>query len=142
MSDELQKARARLVRLIHLRHLGLDPAIGRFRSNEANTANALEYAVGERLERAVGAGDWRGTRTGRIYDDCSPAPGPFFDRERENWIASLRRHAITTQGIDVVTVDIRDRGLSQAQLSEVVAALNDLPPPAQRKVLVLLNEAD
>lgn len=142
MSDDpdLQHARARLVRLLHLRHLGLDPAISRYRANEARTADAVEAAAGERLERAMGGGDWRGTRTGRIYDDCSPAPSQFFDREFDNWSASLLRHATLTQGIDVVTVDPRGRGLTREQMARMVAALNALPDAAKRKVLVLLDD--
>lgn len=144
MTDDpnLQRARAQLVRLLHLRHLGLDPAISRYRANEARTANAVEAVTGERLERATGVGDWRGTRTGRIYDDCSPAPGRFFDAQFDNWTASLIGHTMQTQGIDVVTVDPRGRGLTRAQMARLVAALNALPDAAKRKVLLLVDVED
>lgn len=134
---ELQAARARFVRLLHLRHLGLDPAVRRYRANEACTANALEHAVGERLERATDRGDWRGTRTRRIYDDCSPAPGKFFDRELGNWRKSLQEHILR---YDIVTVDLRNRSLTREQIARVVKTLNALPPTSKQKVLVLLDE--
>ncbi len=136
-AEDLQKARARLVRLLHLRHLGLDPAIKNFRSNEANTANALEHALGIRFERSLGAGDWQGS-DGRIYDDCSPAKSQFFNAQ--SWAKSLHKHLFQKQGIHVVTVDLRDRGLTTEQLSEVTAGLNALPQSAMGRVVVLLNQ--
>ena len=139
-NDELRKVRARFVRLLHLRHLGLDPAIKGYRANETRTADALERAIGERLERSAGVGDWRGTTSGRIYDDCSPPRSAFFDRELDNWRAKVIGHATVTQGIDIVTVDVRDRDLTRQQIARAVETLNDLPEAAKRKVLVLMNQ--
>jgi len=143
MTDpRLQAHRARLVRLLHLRALGLDPAIDAYRTNEANTADALEQVTGERLERALGGGDWRGTRTHRIYDDCSPPRAPFFDRQLDNWRASLLRHATLTMGIDIVTVDLRNRDLTRPQIAAAVSLINALPQVARRKVLLLVSAED
>ncbi len=140
--EDLRDARTRLVRLLHLRHLGLDPDIKGFRSNEANTANALEHTVGERLERSTTVGDWRGTRTGRIYDDCSPPRYPFFDAQFDNWQQAVIGHATLKQGVQIVPVDLRNRDLTQDQIRRVVEALNALPDPARRKVLVLFDAED
>lgn len=141
-SEDMTKARARLVRLLHLRHLGLDPAIKKYRSNEARTADALEHVLDERLERSTGVGDWRSTVTGKVYDDCGPAPTQHFEQQYDTWVAALRAHAITTQGIDVVPVDLRQKNLSPHQTARVVTAINHLPLAAKRKILVLVNHDD
>ena len=141
MSDSnLQAGRARLVRLLHLRRLSWDPDIGKFRSNEGTTADAIEKCFNDPLERVEGGGDWRGTRTGRIYDDCSPPPTQFFDVQFDKWRASLISHATAKVGVNIVTVDLRFRNLNPEQIDRIAAAAAALPRTARKKVWLLLND--
>lgn len=147
-TDGLQKQRARLTRLMHLRHLGLDPARGgkgpkAYRADEANTADALEKVLGLRLERSQGTGDWiardaNGAIT-RVYDGCSPSRSQYFDASFDAWTESLHKHAVTTQGIDVVVIDLRLRGLTLRQMKRVIDAVKALPDAGQAKVLFLVD---
>ena len=52
----------------HLRDLGMDPAVGKYRSDEAETAQRVEQQLGIRLRRAAGGKvDWIGP-DGETYD--------------------------------------------------------------------------
>ncbi|ARE41398.1 hypothetical protein RGUI_3257 [Rhodovulum sp. P5] len=148
---QLKEGRSRLVRLLHLRHLGLDPdqggqGEGAYRSNEANTANALEHVLGKRLERSqknIG-GDWvsrgAGGAVDKVYDDCSPPRHAFFETQFDNFRASLKRHTSQKSGIHVVVVDVRNRDLTPDQIKRVLSVIKELSPGERKKVLLLVNE--
>lgn len=67
--------------------LGMDPAVGKWRGNERDTALRVEQKEGVSPERyrpgpPPDKGDWIDKATGKVYDGCDPAPTAFFDRDR------------------------------------------------------------
>jgi hypothetical protein len=126
---EIKAAMTPAEREAHYRSLGSDPATGgRYRANEAATADRLEDARGISLERYQPAldqkGDWFDVATGQVYDGCSPPPTAHFDRQLVAggpYEASLREH-LAHPTVDRVVVDVSGLGLTAAQLQ----ALDDL----------------
>ncbi|MFC5924038.1 WXG100 family type VII secretion target [Micromonospora vulcania] len=84
--------------------LGMDPATGRFRPGEAETAIRLEQERGVRLSRAPAdsSADWVDD-VGRTYDAVGNFPGQFFDRQWPQLQYQIERHL---DKADLVPVDV------------------------------------
>ncbi|WP_410813754.1 WXG100 family type VII secretion target [Micromonospora sp. 067-2] len=84
--------------------LGMDPATGRFRPGEADTAVRLEQEQGVRLTRAPAdsSADWVDD-AGRTYDAVGNFPGQFFDRQWPQLQYQIERHL---DKADLVPVDV------------------------------------
>ncbi|MEU7750481.1 WXG100 family type VII secretion target [Micromonospora sp. NPDC049171] len=84
--------------------LGMDPATGRFRPGEAETAARLEQEVGVRLQRAPAdsSADWVDD-AGRTYDAVGNFPAQFFDRQWPQLQYQIERHL---DKADLVPVDV------------------------------------
>ncbi|MGW3615572.1 WXG100-like domain-containing protein [Micromonospora arida] len=84
--------------------LGMDPATGRFRPGEAETAVRLEQELGVRLQRAQAdsSADWV-DEAGRTYDAVGNFPGQFFDRQWPQLQYQIERHL---DKADLVPVDV------------------------------------
>ncbi|MEH1163921.1 WXG100 family type VII secretion target [Micromonospora sp. CPCC 205539] len=84
--------------------LGMDPATGRFRPGEAETAVRLEQERGVRLSRAPGdsSADWVDD-AGRTYDAVGNFPRQFFDRQWPQLQYQIERHL---DKADLVPVDV------------------------------------
>ncbi|PZG18358.1 hypothetical protein C1I95_13755 [Micromonospora craterilacus] len=87
-----------------IRDLGMDPATGRFRPGEADTAVRLERELGVRLTRAPAdsSADWVDS-TDRTYDAVGNFPGQFFDRQWPQLQYQIERHL---DKADFVPVDV------------------------------------
>lgn len=104
-----------------------------------DTALRLESQTGAHLERFQPQpgekGDWRDTNTGLVYDGCSPAPGPHFDRTfNKSYKRSLDDH-LNHPTVDRVVIDVTGLNLSPAQLQRLEAHLASLPPAHQAKIV-------
>ncbi|MFI6271445.1 WXG100-like domain-containing protein [Micromonospora zamorensis] len=84
--------------------LGMDPATGRFRPGEAETAVRLEQELGVRLQRASAdsSADWV-DEGGRTYDAVGNFPAQFFDRQWPQLQYQIERHL---DKADLVPVDV------------------------------------
>ncbi|MGC4796222.1 WXG100 family type VII secretion target [Micromonospora saelicesensis] len=84
--------------------LGMDPATGRFRPGEAETAVRLEQELGVRLQRAPAdsSADWVDD-AGRTYDAVGNFPAQFFDRQWPQLQYQIERHL---EKADLVPVDV------------------------------------
>ncbi|MET7951176.1 WXG100 family type VII secretion target [Micromonospora sp. NPDC005324] len=84
--------------------LGMDPATGRFRPGEAETAVRLEQELGVRLQRAPAdsSADWV-DEAGRTYDAVGNFPAQFFDRQWPQLQYQIERHL---DKADLVPVDV------------------------------------
>ncbi|MCG5470445.1 WXG100 family type VII secretion target [Micromonospora sp. LAH09] len=84
--------------------LGMDPATGRFRPGEAETAVSLEQELGVRLQRAAAdsSADWV-DEAGRTYDAVGNFPARFFDRQWPQLQYQIERHL---DKADLVPVDV------------------------------------
>ncbi|MEU5873007.1 WXG100 family type VII secretion target [Glycomyces sp. NPDC047369] len=84
--------------------LGMDPATGRFRPGEAETALRLEQELGVRLHRAPAdsSADWVDD-AGRTYDAVGNFPGQYFDRQWPQLQYQIERHL---DKADLVPVDV------------------------------------
>ncbi|MFF5180655.1 WXG100 family type VII secretion target [Micromonospora sp. NPDC000316] len=87
-----------------VRELGMDPATGRFRPGEAETAVRLEQKLGVQLSRAPAdsSADWVDS-AGRTYDAVGNFPGQFFDRQWPQLQYQIERHL---DKADLVPVDV------------------------------------
>ncbi|MEU8110847.1 WXG100 family type VII secretion target [Micromonospora sp. NPDC048947] len=87
-----------------VRDLGMDPATGKFRPGEAETAVRLEQEVGVRLQRAPAdsSADWV-DGAGRTYDAVGNFPAQFFDRQWPQLQYQIERHL---DKADLVPVDV------------------------------------
>jgi hypothetical protein len=117
--------------------LASDPAVGKLRPDEAATALRVEQAEGTTLKRynppAGKKGDWVND-SGVVYDGVSPAPSAYFDKQLGNWKASLADHIAK---VDKAVVDLNGKGLTPAQVQQVVDHINALPPAEKAKVILL-----
>jgi RHS repeat-associated protein len=131
-SMSLPTARTGLVRQLHLRELGLDPAMGEkgYRAVEATLAGALESS-GVRLSRALDVGDWV-DRAGRVYDAVGSVDAKHF--VLEGVTSAIRRH-LGTPGVDLVVVDAR--GYNAHQFAAVGQFLGKLSPEDQARIIVV-----
>lgn len=87
-----------------VRELGMDPATGRFRPGEAETAVRIENELGVRLRRAPtdSSADWV-DESGRTYDAVGNFPAQFFDRQWPQLQYQIERHL---DKADLVPVDV------------------------------------
>jgi hypothetical protein len=142
LTGELAAARkesiTNLSRVLHQVELGTDPAKGgKYILDEAVTGARLEAELGSRLSReTTGAGDWV-ARSGKVYDAASPPPTEHFNEKSfGRWQESIQSH-LNKQGIDVIVVDIYQRGLNSAQAEMVIAYLASLPNAQRARILIL-----
>ncbi|MET8234240.1 WXG100 family type VII secretion target [Micromonospora sp. NPDC005298] len=84
--------------------LGMDPATGKFRPGEAETAVRLERELGVTLTRAPveSSADWV-DEAGRTYDAVGNFPAQFFDRQWPQLQYQIVRHL---DKADLVPVDV------------------------------------
>ncbi|WP_405431908.1 WXG100 family type VII secretion target [Micromonospora sp. NBC_00617] len=84
--------------------LGMDPATGRFRPGEAETAVRLEQEMSVTLHRAppASSADWV-DEAGRTYDAVGNFPAQFFDRQWPQLQYQIERHL---DKADLVPVDV------------------------------------
>ncbi|MEU7923832.1 WXG100 family type VII secretion target [Micromonospora sp. NPDC049107] len=84
--------------------LGMDPATGRFRPGEAETAVRLEQEMCVILHRAspASSADWV-DESGRTYDAVGNFPAQFFDRQWPQLQYQIERHL---DKADLVPVDV------------------------------------
>ncbi|MFF0318786.1 WXG100 family type VII secretion target [Micromonospora sp. NPDC005252] len=84
--------------------LGMDPATGRFRPGEAETAVRLEQEMSVILHRAppASSADWV-DEAGRTYDAVGNFPAQFFDRQWPQLQYQIERHL---DKADLVPVDV------------------------------------
>lgn len=101
--------------------LGMDPATGRFRPGEAETALRLEAALGVRLTRAPAesSADWV-DEAGHTYDAVGNFAGRFFDRQWPQLQYQIERHL---DKADFVPVDVSR--FSAEQISQVERFIAD-----------------
>ncbi|MFG1654506.1 WXG100 family type VII secretion target [Micromonospora sp. NPDC049275] len=87
-----------------VRELGMDPATGRFRPGEAETATRLEQHLGVTLRRAPteSSADWV-DEAGRTYDAVGNFPAQFFERQWPQLQYQIERHL---DKADLVPVDV------------------------------------
>jgi uncharacterized protein YukE len=78
--------------------LGMDPATGRFRPSEAETAVRIENEFGVRLKRAPAgsSADWV-DEAERTYDAVGNFPSTYFDKQWPQLQYQIRRH-VNEQG--------------------------------------------
>jgi hypothetical protein len=89
---------------LRVRALGLDPATGRFRPNEAETAVRIEAALGVRLTRAPywSRADWFDER-GISYDAVGPFAAGRFDKQ---WRRFSQQIVLHLRKAELVPVDV------------------------------------
>lgn len=124
----------------HRQDLGNDPAIGRFRPGERDSALRVEQARGVRLSRYTPPspglkGDWVDT-TGKVYDGCSPAPSSYFEAQINNYEASLRSH-LNNPNVDYVVIDITGLALLPNQLQALEVAITKVAGANNPKIIRL-----
>ena len=87
-----------------VRDLGMDPATGKFRPNEADTAVRIEQERGVTLTRAPAGSraDWI-DESGRSYDAVGNFPPQFFDQQWPQFSFQMERHLGKA---DYVPVDV------------------------------------
>jgi hypothetical protein len=117
--------------------LASDPAIGRLRPDEAETALRVEQNQGTTLRRynppPGSKGDWiDGNNV--IYDGVSPAPSAHFANQLDNWKASLADHIAK---VDRAVVDLNGRGLTPAQVQQIRDHINGLSAADKAKIILL-----
>jgi hypothetical protein len=84
--------------------LGMDPATGKFRPTEADTAVRIERERGVTLTRAPAGSraDWI-DESGRSYDAVGNFPPQFFDQQWPQFSFQIERHL---EKADYVPVDV------------------------------------
>ncbi|MEV4543964.1 WXG100 family type VII secretion target [Micromonospora echinaurantiaca] len=109
-----------------VRDLGMDPATGRFRPGEAETAVRVEQELGVRLRRAPAdsSADWV-DGTGRTYDAVGNFPAQFFDRQWPQLQYQIERHL---DKADLVPVDVSRFSAGQVAKIEQFIADRQLGP--------------
>ncbi|MER7459310.1 WXG100 family type VII secretion target [Micromonospora sp. NPDC126480] len=109
-----------------IRELGMDPATGRFRPGEAETAVRIEQELGVRLTRAPAesSADWVDA-TGRTYDAVGNFPSQFFERQWPQLQYQIERHL---DKADLVPVDVSKFSAEQTGIIEKFIADRSLGP--------------
>ncbi|MFI7575890.1 WXG100 family type VII secretion target [Micromonospora sp. NPDC049497] len=109
-----------------VRQLGMDPAVGRFRPSEAETALRVEQELGVTLTRAPAdsSADWV-DGAGRTYDAVGNFPGQFFDRQWPQLQYQIERHL---DKADRVPVDVSKFSAEQTARIEQFIAERSLGP--------------
>jgi hypothetical protein len=88
----------------HKRELGMDPATGRYRAGEAETAVRVEEATGTTLSRSSDPSvDWVDEATGATYDAVGNFPSQHFDAQWPNLQTKIVDHLAKA---DYVPVDV------------------------------------
>jgi hypothetical protein len=125
----------------HYQDLGQDPAVGRFRPSEAETALRVEAQEGVKLKRftptAPGAkGDWIDPATKKVYDGCSPPKSEHFDKQLDqgNYQKSLLAH-VDHPTVDKVVIDTTNLGLTKVQADKLEAEIKKLTPDQRAKIV-------
>ena len=107
------------------------------RPNEAETALRVEQSQGVTLKRykppAGKKGDWV-DGNGLVYDGVSPAPHAQFAQQWDNWKAQL---AIHLAKVDRPVVDLTGKGLTAAEMQQVIDHINALPAADRARVILL-----
>ncbi|MFG2010580.1 WXG100 family type VII secretion target [Micromonospora sp. NPDC048868] len=106
--------------------LGMDPATGKFRPGEAETAVRLEQLLGVQLSRAPAdsSADWVDD-AGRTYDAVGNFPGQFFDRQWPQLQYQIERHL---DKAELVPVDVSKFSVEQTARIEQFIADRDFGP--------------
>ncbi|WP_435205684.1 WXG100 family type VII secretion target [Micromonospora sp. bgisy143] len=106
--------------------LGMDPATGKFRPTEAETAVRLEQEMGVILHRAppASSADWV-DESGRTYDAVGNFPPQFFDRQWPQLQYQIERHL---HKADLVPVDVSQFVPEQVARIEQFIADRNLGP--------------
>ncbi|MEW2384672.1 WXG100 family type VII secretion target [Micromonospora sp. NPDC047707] len=109
-----------------VRELGMDPATGRFRPGEAETAVRLERELGVTLSRAPAdsSADWV-DGAGRTYDAVGNFPSQFFDRQWPQLQYQIQRHL---DKADFVPVDVSRFSPEQIAILKQFIADRNLGP--------------
>ncbi|NUT32923.1 MAG: hypothetical protein HOV79_07600 [Hamadaea sp.] len=107
--------------------LGFDPATGRFRPTEAQTAVRVERLRGVRLHRAPpwSAADWV-DQAGHTYDAVGNFPAKYFDQQWGQFRYQITRHARIKA--EFVPVDVSQ--FSPEQIAEVRRFIADTLGPS------------
>ncbi|MEV4417451.1 pre-toxin TG domain-containing protein [Catellatospora sp. NPDC049609] len=95
---------AEAAREARMRELGMDPATGRYRAAEGETALRVEDATGAQLSRSTNPNvDWVDTATGKTYDAVGNFPARHFDQQWPNLQTRIVDHLAKA---DYVPVDV------------------------------------
>jgi hypothetical protein len=87
-----------------IRELGMDPANGKFRPGEAETAQRVEKALGIELTRSSDPKvDWIDQSTGKTYDAVGNFNGKHFDKQWPNLQTKIMDHL---EKADMVPIDV------------------------------------
>jgi predicted component of type VI protein secretion system len=106
--------------------LGVDPAVARYRPNEAQTAALVEIQLGVTLQRAAPGepADWVDER-GRTYDAVGPFPARYFARQWTQLRYQITRHLGKA---DLVPVDVSEFTADQTARVKRHISDNNLGP--------------
>jgi hypothetical protein len=106
--------------------LGVDPAVARYRPNEAQTAALVEVQLGVTLCRAAPGepADWVDQR-GRTYDAVGPFPARYFARQWTQLRYQMTRHL---EKADLVPVDVSEFTADQTARVKQHISDNNLGP--------------
>ncbi|WKU06424.1 WXG100 family type VII secretion target [Micromonospora sp. HUAS LYJ1] len=109
-----------------LRQLGMDPATGRFRPGETETAARLERELNVTLTRAPqnSSADWVDSN-GRTYDAVGNFPGHYFDQQWPQLQYQIERHLTKA---DLVPIDVSRFSAEQIATIERFIADRGLGP--------------
>ncbi|HCT76956.1 MAG TPA: hypothetical protein DGT23_10275 [Micromonosporaceae bacterium] len=100
---EAEKA-AEAAKEAHKKELGMDPATGKFRPGEAETAIRVEDATGANLSRSADPKvDWVDNATGKTYDAVGNFPAKHFDQQWPHLQTKIVDHLAKA---DYVPVDV------------------------------------
>lgn len=117
-----------LVAEAHKRELGHDPATGRFRPAEAETAIRVEETKGVELARSADPRvDWRDANSGETYDAVGNFPAKHFDKQWPNLQTKITDHL---DKADYVPVDVSQFTPEQIQKVREFIDDNGLGPRA------------
>jgi hypothetical protein len=111
---------------LRVHDLGMDPATGKFRPSEAQTAVRVEQEVGVTLTRAPkgSSADWV-DEAGKTYDAVGNFPPQYFDRQWPQLQFQIERHAGKA---DLVPVDVSTFSTEQVAKVEQFIADKNLGP--------------
>ncbi|NUO57594.1 MAG: hypothetical protein HOV78_13065 [Hamadaea sp.] len=120
LEDESYGAEDAFVETWRRNALGLDPATGRFRRSEAETAWRVQDSLGVQLRRSPDPNvDWIDA-TGRTVDAVGNFPGRHFERQWPNLQARIRDHL---EKAELVPVDVAQ--FSPEQIARVRRFIDD-----------------
>ncbi|MEU7820823.1 pre-toxin TG domain-containing protein [Catellatospora sp. NPDC049133] len=132
-AQEAERAReaeraAEAARDAHQRELGMDPATGRYRAAEGETALRVEDATGVELSRSTDPKvDWVDNATGKTYDAVGNFPSRHFDQQWPNLQTRIVDHLAKA---DYVPVDVSQFTPDQIAKVQKFITDNGLAPRA------------